>query len=490
MIKIYSKVNKNSFLLAIIQRYSSALFVNLSAFIVGMVVSKMLGPEMLGYWGIFHIITAYYSYSNLGATNGLTRDLGVAIGKNDKVTINKVIGSAHAIHLVLPGFVTFCLIIYGAFLPAPHSWLFICAGITGFILLYEETISRIINSFERHKTLSHINIWRSSLSLILVIPFVYFGGLNGRIFVTIVLGFIMFFITYSKLPLRLNILFDKQSIYDLIKVGFPIAMAGFLTANFYLVDRLVITKFLTIEALGYYVFAFYLVTVIKNIKQTISGILYQRQNIIFGEDGPDQKTRLLHVSKSAAYFTTDLTGVVSGLLLIVFSFAVKIYMPEYEIAIPLTYIIVFSQVMGSINVLNTIGRHFQFLVLILVALIFNVFLSVLFVKLFGLTGVAYATFISFLFYNIIINYYNLKYFGVSFKKSSLIVFRIISVSIYCFLVSWGLEYFLFPKISDSLFKDSIHMILLLIGYSIFMIPLIFLIKGHIKALNKIKLLVN
>lgn len=475
-------------MLAIIQRYSGSLFVYLSAFVVGMAVSKMLGPEMLGYWGIFHIITAYYSYANLGATNGLTRELGIALGRNDKEKIHKVTGSAHAIQLLLPGLATICLVIYGLFLSSPLNLVFIAAGIAGFILLYEETLSRIINSFEKHKILAGINIWRSIISFLIVIPLVYIGGLQGRIFAALLLGTVMLFITLNKLPLKLNLSFDKQAIGDLIRVGFPIAMAGFLTANFYLVDRLVITKFLTLKELGYYVFAFYLVTVIKSIKQTIAGILYQRQNIVFGEDGESKQRRLFLISRSAAFFTTDLTGVISGLLLIVFSFAVKYFLPEYTAAIPLTYVIVFSQVMGSINVLNTVGRHVQFLGLIFFALLINIALSLFMVHYLGLTGVAWATFISFVIYNVVMNYYNLRYFKIPVKRSLIIVVRIISVSIYCLAVSRGLEHFMFSKLSGSLFGDIGLMILLLLSYLVFMVPLLYLLKGHINILNKIKLL--
>jgi O-antigen/teichoic acid export membrane protein len=482
------KLAKDSFLVALIQRYSSTLVVQLSAFVVGMTVSKLLGPELLGYWGIFLIITSYYSYSNLGATNGLTRSLGIALGKNDQEKVKTTIGAAHAVQLTLPVLTTAVMVVTGFAFDSPYNWIIVFAGIFGFISLYEETLKRILSSFERHKMLAMISVARSLASIVIVIPLVYFFSLQGRIGAALILAIVLFGLNYKFLPVKLDICFDKSTIKEHIAVGFPIAMAGFLFANFFLVDRLIITSFLSVEQLGFYVFGFYLVTVIKGIKQTVSNILYQRQNIVFGEDGPLKKDRLLAISKSAAYFTTDLTGVLSGVLLIVFAFAVKYLMPEYEAAIPLTFVVVFSQVMGSINVFNTVGKHKLYLLLIAVALVVNIGLSVAFVHFWGLLGVAYATFISFLFFNIIVNFYNLKFFGKSISQIINIIVRIVSVPIYCYVAAWAVKYFLYGHFSGDVFSDLFLLFLLLVGYTILMLPLLFFIKAHVAVLNQIKLL--
>jgi O-antigen/teichoic acid export membrane protein len=481
------KINKNSFLLAIIQRYSGSLFLNLSAFVVGMVVSKILGPEMLGYWGLFIVITHYYAFSNLGATNGLTRELGVAIGEKNVYKINRSVASAHIIHWILPGLVSLGLIIYSFFVTNDLRLVFLFGSIICFIQLYEETLLRIINAHEKHKTMAKISVIRSMLSIVIVIPLVYFFELNGRIFAALLLALFVFLITLKFLPIKLTIEFNWKSVKKLLTVGFPIALAGFLGANFFLVDRLVITCFLSIEDLGLYTFAFYLVIVIKNIKSTIAGILYQRQNIVFGEDGPLKKRRLLIISKSASFFVTDITGIISGFLLIVFSFAVTHYMPEYNKALSLTYIIVFSQVFGSINVLNTVGKQIKYVKLLAIGLAFNIALSIIFVHQWGLIGVAYATYISFVLLNILINIYNLHYFNLRIVKSIAINLRILGVSVYCFIMAKFIEFILFNFISHELIKDIVLMIILLVVYSILMLPLFFLLKTNIKTLNKIKL---
>ena len=481
------RLNKASFLAALIQRYSATLVVQLSAFVVGMVVSKLLGPEMLGYWGLFLIITKYYSYTNLGATNGLTRELGVAIGQKNTDKMQRTIGSAHAIQWILPVAVSVGLIIYSFFADNELRWIFLFGSIICFVQMYEVTLVRIINAHEKHKTIAKLSVIRAILSFLIVIPLVYYFDLNGRIFAALLLALMVFIITWKYLPVKISFNLDKANIKSLVSVGFPIAVVGFLGANFFLVDRLVVTRFLSISDLGLYTFAFYLVTVIKNVKATIATILYQRQNIIFGEDGPLKKRRLLIVSKSAAFFTTDLTGIISGFLLIVFSFAVIHFMPEYTKALNLTYIIVFSQVLGSINVLNTVGRQVSNVKLLATGLLFNIILSITFVHIWGLTGVAYATYISFVALNILINLYNLSYFNLDRIKSFTITFRIVGVSIYCFLIAKITEASLFYFVSEIFAKDVFIMIALLMGYTLFMLPLFFLLKGHLKILNKIKL---
>lgn len=481
-------LNNNSFLSAILQRYSSAVVVQLSGFVVGLTVSKILGPELLGYWGVFHIVAGYYSYINLGATNGLTRDLGVALGSNDKEKIKQVIGAAHAVQLTLPFIATVGLFVAGLFFVSPMNWILITAGIYGFIQLYEVTLIRIINSFEQHKLLAILHSVKAILSIIIVIPLVYYFQIEGRFVAAIILSLIIFAATWKILPINLSLNFDRKLIRSLIKVGFPIGMTGFLMTNFFLVDRLVVVNYLAIEQLGLYVFAFYLVMVVKGIKQTVSNILYQRQNIIYGEDGPEKRRRLLIISKSTAYFTTDITGVLSGVLLILFSFAVKYIMPEYTESISLTFIIVFSQVMGSINVLNTVGKHWDNLKLMGISLIINIILSIVFVNIWGLLGVAYATFLAFLIYNTIVNIYNLRYFNVTSMESLGIVIRISGVPIFCYLIAYFIENALLEYITGVLLTDIAIAIFLCLGYLILTAPLLYYLRKHISVLNRIKLL--
>lgn len=483
----FNKIKSNSFLAAIIYRYFASLFLQLTAFIVGMVVSKILGPNMLGYWGLFHIVTNYYVFSNLGVTNGLTRELGLLIGKNERGSMKNNIGAASAVHIVFPGTTSLILIVYSFFLISPLSWVFLFSGIVGFVQLYEETLIRITNAFEKHKMLAGISVFRSLISFLIVIPLVYFFDLRGRMIAALILAIIGLIVTYKYLPVPLSISFNKSHIINLISIGFPIALTGFLSASFFLVDRLVITKFLSIEDLGFYTFAFYLVTVVMNIKSNVAGILYQRQNIIFGADGVINKQRLFEVSKSSALFTTDLTGVLSGLILIVFSFFVKYFMPEYINSIAITYIIVFSQVMGSINVFNTVGKHTHYLLIMVASLAINVALCVIFVNLWGIIGVAYATFSSFIFLNIVINFFNLKYFDLSYLQNFKLIFRIIGVPLYCYAIAKGIEYFLFKNITTHIWYDIGLMFLLICAYIFFMIPLFFLLKGHLKFLNHVKL---
>ncbi|RPH30785.1 MAG: hypothetical protein EHM93_15095 [Bacteroidales bacterium] len=483
----FNKIKSNSFLAAIIYRYFASLFLQLTAFVVGMVVSKLLGPEMLGYWGLFHIVTNYYVFSNLGSTNGLTRELGLLIGKNERGLIKNNIGAASAIHIVFPGTASLILIVYSFFLVSPLSWVFLFSGIVSFVELYEETLIRITSAFERHKILARISVFRSLISFLIVIPLVYFFDLRGRIIAALILAIIGLLVTYRYLPVPLSLSFNKTHIINLISIGFPIALTGFFAASFFLVDRLVITKFLTIEDLGFFTFAFYLVTVIKNIKYNVASILYQRQNIIFGADGAKSKQRLFEVSKCSALFTTDLTGVLSGLILIVFSFFVKYFMPEYINSIAITYIIVFSQVMGSINVFNTVGKHRDYLIIMIISLIINIALSILFVKLWGIIGVAYATFLSFILLNIVINFSNLKYFDLTYIQNFKLILRIILVPLYCYVIARGIEYLLFKNITTHIGYDIVLMFILLTTYAVFMIPLFFMLKGHLRFLNRVTL---
>ncbi len=111
------------------------------------------------------------------------------------------------------------------------------------------------------------------------------------------------------------------------------------------------------------------------------------------------------------------------------------FLPEFKEALDITYVVVFSQVMGSINVLNIVGKNYQYLLIIFISLIINILLSIILVIKFDLIGVAYATFISFLLFNILTNYFNLKYFNKNTVESFKVIIRIAIVPVYCFLIA-------------------------------------------------------
>ncbi len=170
------KIRKDSFLTAIIQRYSSILLLQLSGFIIAMFVSKFLGPELLGYYAIFQIITSYFVYSNLGATNGLSWSLGVYLGAKDHKNAKQVINTAHSIQYTSPLFLLFILILTGLFLDAPYSWLVPLSGIFWICTtFYQVTLNRILAAQEKHH-----NCFTYSISLYTVIGYNNSNGILVR----------------------------------------------------------------------------------------------------------------------------------------------------------------------------------------------------------------------------------------------------------------------------------------------------------------------
>ncbi len=111
----------------------------------------------------------------------------------------------------------------------------------------------------------------------------------GRVLASIIIAVILLWYYFRKIEEIPGFRWRAEDFKKLISVGFPIMMAGFLHSNFFLVDRLVIANFLTIEKLGYYAFGFYLVSVVKTIKSAVANVLYQRQNHVYGQDGPSKK---------------------------------------------------------------------------------------------------------------------------------------------------------------------------------------------------------
>jgi O-antigen/teichoic acid export membrane protein len=488
-VKRIFNLNSKSVLAAIIYRYSSNLVFQFSGFLVAMVVSKILGPELLGYYAILNIIKNYLSYTNLGTTNGLTWSLGISLGGGNNEAAHSTIKTAITFHFILPLVFALAIVAGGLLLNLeyPLNLIVPAAGIIGFIDLYTVNLSRILGAMERHKLLAQVMLIKSLLSIVLVVSLTYIFSVEGRILAALLLGLLVASVYHVNLKHKLGFQWDKQKLKELIAVGFPIMAAGFLHANFFLVDRIIITGFLPVEDLGMYAFGFYLVSVVKTIKGTVSTVIYQRQNHIFGKEGPGNTAQLFALSKSSSYLVTDVTGIVSGLALIVFTYAVLFFMPEYTMALNITYIVVFSQAIGSINVLNTIRKNYLYLGILSFSLLFNVILGIILVRNYELTGVAYATLIAFILHNCIVNYVNLRYFKKSLFATIMIVARIVIVPVIIFIIAFFIRFSIDNTFTgESFFSELLWMFGYLAGFLIVAIPLMIMVKKHLQLLNTLK----
>ena len=84
VLTIRKRINKGTFLYAIMQKYSSSLVIQVSSFVTAIFVAKFLGPEMLGYWAIFQIIVRYFPVTNLGCSMSINKEMGVNLGAGNK----------------------------------------------------------------------------------------------------------------------------------------------------------------------------------------------------------------------------------------------------------------------------------------------------------------------------------------------------------------------------------------------------------------------
>lgn len=480
-------INKGSFLYAIMQKYSSSLVIQVSSFVTAIFVAKFLGPEMLGYWAIFQIIVRYFPVTNLGCSISINKEMGVNLGAGNKPEVKRILDSARFAQTWFPLPVVLILFIVSRFFESPLNWLILLAGIVGYIQDHHNLAIRYMNARERHGSVARVNILKSLMSLAIILPLTYFWSLEGRGIGSFVLHTILLIITLLFAGIfSFSIKYEAGALKRLINIGIFMSMQGFLATCLLVTDKIMAGSILDIKSLGIYTFSMYLVVIVEGIKKSVQGVLYQRQHFIFGKDNRVSRD-LLEVSKNSVYLISRLTAVIAAVLLIPFAIAIHLYFPEYNDSLSISFIVVYSQVLGAFNVLNTINKHRKLTVYLLIAVIGNIVLSFLMAKLLGLYGIAISTLIVFTAYYLYLSIANLRIFDLPGREIIRILWELLKYPLISFLFMQVYLYCFRKYVIAGDYNPYVVGLVTFAALSIGCIPVYRSVMAHIKYLNSIRL---
>jgi O-antigen/teichoic acid export membrane protein len=265
------------------------MLVMLAQSISGLLVARFVAPDEMGVFLSASLVLTYIPFLTLGTNNGLNRQLPFLLGKGEGNTdtnnlINTAwtftIGSSVLISSVLL-IVSFIFYFSGDF---KLSLAFLAISFVSFFNLLNVLVETIFRAGGYFLKLSRIKLF-VAVAAIVSVPFVYFWGFEGLLIRTIFLGvFYLFFLIKLK-PVSLKISFFKPSFKELVKIGFPIFIAGYIYSFFISMDRLLIIQHLGTEQLGYYTPALQIKAGLQILPASIFQVLYPKMCNLYGQTG-------------------------------------------------------------------------------------------------------------------------------------------------------------------------------------------------------------
>lgn len=241
--------------------------------LTAVLVRRFLGPAMMGIWAFCNVLLTYAKYAGLGATDVAIKEIPYNLAKGNKKKAGEIRDLVFTFTTLMAVIIGLGVWGYAQFIQKKISpelyWGLLVVGV---VIVLQRIHNLLISFLRAHKDFKLISkqvILSSLVNCALVLLLASQFGLYG--YFGAVVGSYMFNITYVQLSRRFPIHWrlDFVEIKPILKIGFPLLLFGILNVLFQSADKLVITRFLGFEALGYY-----------SLAAMAHGYLYSLPNLI------------------------------------------------------------------------------------------------------------------------------------------------------------------------------------------------------------------
>lgn len=367
---------------------------------VELIVAKLVGPALWGYWYLLNLIIAYRGITNLGIDNGMNREVPILRGKGDKEKEILVQNSSFTFTIISSLIVSFVLLFIGLTF-IKNEWaqpiLFLIPLFWANQIYY--LFSMTLKANGHFNSLSKMQLYYAIFHIFLTLPLAYKFKLNGFIVGYSVSLLLSFIFIYHISSIRYRIFLKLRYFKNLIKIGFPIMAVGVAYTLFNTLDRWIIGLMLDSTQLGYYSLSIIIFGSMILLPKIISQQIYPRMAYDWGKNR--SALVLEKWAKKQTLYTSYIVYILVPLSFILVPLLIEYFLPEYEEGIISVKIIVFAALFlpfsaGWGNVLNIINKQAYYFIVIIISILINLVLNYLFViNGYGIGGVALSTVISF-----------------------------------------------------------------------------------------------
>lgn len=382
----------------------------ISKFFIFLYAAKILGPDLWGSWNILLILSMYFANFHFGLINAFNRE-GPLYTDNTSYfnNIKKNIVSGIMISLIFFTFILSFTLLFIDSIDPNTTILFLLFFVFNQLYNFIEIYYKVKIEFKR---ISYYQISRTIILLSTAFFFIDNYGINGFI-VSLCIPDILFVLFNIKIlrhfTFKPNIVFLKEY----IKIGLPIMIVGFTFLLIQTIDRLVIMQFFDKNQLGIYSLGTTIFQALLIFPQILSMQFYPRMIRSYGVDKDKNCLKKSFLNQLLLSFLIVIPIVIVGIFLI--PIIINNYLYDYVDSILVSQILICTVLFLPItfvsgNVFNILDLQKKYLFFQVVAIAINLILSLIAINLnFGIEGVAFATFISFLFYSLIMIYYLINY---------------------------------------------------------------------------------
>jgi len=223
------------------------------------IIAVLLGPQGVGVLSVLnHFHTLAATLVGLGLGTGIVKYVSTFNSQDNKEAVQKVLSNSFRIVFLFSSIVLVASIFLSSRL---STWMLGEPGYALFIIIYALSLPLAVypitaNSFlqglKRIKPLAKINVLRTSISLMFIIPLVFFFRLKGAVIsVLVITGVHLLLVGYylRKEETRYRVIRWQRFDPELLKKLFQYGMTSLLVGTAYYLSHLVL-KIIIVDSLG------------------------------------------------------------------------------------------------------------------------------------------------------------------------------------------------------------------------------------------------
>ncbi|MGQ9706775.1 MAG: oligosaccharide flippase family protein [bacterium] len=411
----------------------------------GLIIPRLLTPAQYGIIGALSLTTQYAQYLDIGFHPTMRREIPRLSGKGDTDGIERVKETALAVNTITLVIYIITLIIYAIFFVKNIIVFWGIFAFSIFIILsrFQLYLNTLYEARQKFGVISISNILFAVLTLLLLIPLVYWKNLYGYFIGIVICEILVFIYLYSKKGEHLLVRYNWSRFKTLFIIGFPMFLMGIGGNILVTIDRIMVIKYLTRAELGYYTIAGTIATYILILHANISKVIGPTIYETWGRDENVEELKVYALRPTSSI--TSITGFLIALTMILMPILFQVIIPRYMPAVYPCAILLFAVYIRSTSVsvgevLLAMNKQLKIFISQIISLLIAICTIYVFIrKGWALIGVATGEVIAIFVYNTILCIYAGRL--VKFKLKDAVLFildiivplTIISITVYYIL---------------------------------------------------------
>lgn len=375
---------------------------------VNLLVARWVGPDEFGIWNALNLLLLYGVIVTLGVPNGMNRDVPIYMGRQDPEIAESLIHSSFWFTLLVTvgGGSLLTLISFTSLVEPGFQTSLRWMGLLFASWMMYQFFQLRLKCLIRFHLMSMQQFAFAILLPLLALPLAYIWHVPGYVVGQAVTAVLLCVLIASITSFRPSLSLNWSTVQPLIKVGFPIMLAGLLYSVLTTVDRWIVLKFLGVSQLGHYTLAILCVSVLSLFPAIIGQQMYPRMAFRYGETGNKKSLGPMIIRQT--WLAIVVTVPIILLTFVFLPWLVEYILPEYKQGVLPAQILLIGLLFipmagGAANFLNTVNKQVYYLAVQAVAILLNISLSILLVETYGLTGVAVGAAITYGLYMLLLN---------------------------------------------------------------------------------------